>query len=61
MKEFKPVVTEKYEFEHRDESITKTPPNFWKYRDFDARSKLNEFLLKVHSPSVEYLSVTSLR
>ena len=46
MEEMKPAVTEKYKFEYRDRSITKTPLNFWDYRDFDAKKKLNELSIE---------------
>ena len=62
MEEIKPVVTEKYDFENRDESKTiKTPFNFWDYRDFDVKIKLNDFSIKSYSPTLDFWIETLMK
>ena len=44
----KAVITEKYDFEHRDKTIRRAPSSFWDYRGFDTE-KLNELSIESFS------------
>ena len=61
MEEITPVVTKKYDFEYRDESIIITPFNFWDFTDLDAKNKLNELAFESLSLSVGFSIETLLK
>ena len=46
MEKIKTVVTEKYEFEYRDESILIATLEFSDYQDSNARNKINNFIIE---------------
>ena len=61
MNEIKPVVIERFDLEYRNKSKFITLFDFWDYRDFDAKNKLIEFLLKHCFPPVDFTADTLLK
>ena len=55
MEEIEPVVTEKYEFEQRDQLIIITPVSNWCCPDFDAKKLMIKYSIKFSSPSVFFI------
>ena len=55
MEESKPVVTEKYDFKNRGNSIQKSHFILWDYRDFHAKNKMKKIPMKSCSLSPNFV------